>query len=353
MPRGRTALALGLAALLAAGFLAVFVGPGGHSGGVSAAPASASAGAPALATYSEQAPHVASILNAYGVEGGVRGESGNPADPLPPVSAAAFAAPVAAYERFSVRQLQSMQPDIAQLQAALAAGNRGAAEAAWRSAYADYLELGGVYLEGPVASLNQAIDGTPGGLPGGVASRRFTGLHRLEYGLWTGQALAPLVPVAERLSANVSQLARLLPGTTISPLDYATRAHEILEDAVRDLLSGTDVPWSGEGVLGTSAGLTATTEIVGTLAPLLKNREGVLPVVNTELAGLRSTLSGLAAAHGGRLPTNSELSQEQSERLDAATGQALEALAQVPGALEAAPAQATPQIPASAAQIDP
>ena len=51
------------------------------------------------------------------------------------------------------------------------------------------------------------------------------------------------------------RLAAVLPHAPLTPLEYATRAHEILEDAMRDLLSGTDVPWSGEGVLATDAGL--------------------------------------------------------------------------------------------------
>jgi high-affinity iron transporter len=32
-----------------------------------------------------------------------------------------------------------------------------------------------------------AVDGLPGGLPGGAGDKNFTGLHRLEYGLWHGQ----------------------------------------------------------------------------------------------------------------------------------------------------------------------
>ena len=62
-----------------------------------------------------------------------------------------------------------MQGEIAKLQTALAADDRGAAQAAWRGAYANYLNLGAVYLEGPIADLNDAIDGTPGGVPGGAS----------------------------------------------------------------------------------------------------------------------------------------------------------------------------------------
>jgi deferrochelatase/peroxidase EfeB len=67
-------------------------------------------------------------------------------------------------------------------------------------------------------------------------------------------------------------------------------------------------------------------------------------VLEAELTTVRSGLSSLASAHSGRLPRNDELTQHQSELLDAALGGALEALAQVPEALEVkAPAQ-VPQI---------
>lgn len=310
-------------------------------------------GPPGLATYQELAPHVASSLTVYGVQGGVRGAPSAPESTLPPLSAGAFTAPVARYLAYSGRRLGAMEGQISALESALAAGDRPRAQSAWRGAYADYLDLGGVYLEGPVATLNQAIDGGPGGLAGGVHSRQFTGLHRLEYGLWTGATLASLQPWARRLASDVAQLRRLLPHTRIAPLDYATRAHEILEDAVRDLLSGTDVPWSGEGVLGTNAGVAATKEIIGTLSPLLRGRETVLPTVQADLRQLTATLRALQAAHGGRLPTNAGLSRQQSEQLDAAVGQALEGLAQVPGALETTPTPSTPSIPRSADRVDP
>jgi iron uptake system EfeUOB component EfeO/EfeM len=308
--------------------------------------------APALATYSEGAPHVTSQLDVYGLQGTVRGGPATPQSSLPPLSPGAFNAPVAAYRVFAGDQLGLMEDQLARLQSALEADDRAAAQAAWRDAFEHYLELGAVYLQGQIAQLNQAIDGSPGGLAGGVASPQFSGLHRLELGLWTGARLASLVPWAQRLAADARTLRHVLPGVEVAPLDYATRAHEILEDAVRDLLSGTDVPWSGEGVLGTAAGILATKEVIATLAPLLSRRENVLAVVRVELGALESTIRSIRVAHGGVLPTNSQLSQEQSEQLGNAIGAALEALAQVPGALETAPTPSTPQIPRRAVRID-
>jgi high-affinity iron transporter len=306
-----------------------------------------------VAHYQESSPHVASRLSVFGVQGTVRGQPAAPAAEVPPVSAAAFRAPVTAYRAYSGGRLRLMQGEIAKLESALAAGDRSAAQTAWLGAYGYYLNLGAVYLEGPISELNDAIDGTPGGAPGGVSSPQFSGLHRIEHGLWTGAPLASLQPWARKLSRDVAALQKMLPGVEIDPLDYATRAHEILEDAVRDQLSGTDAPWSGAGVLGTSAGVVATTEVMKTLAPVLQNRESVMSTVAADLTGLRSTLSSLARAHGGTLPTTGQLTQMQSEQLSGSIGQALEGLAQVPGALETTTTPVIPQIPAKDVRTDP
>ena len=60
----------------------------------------------------------------------------------------------------------------------------------------------------------------------------------------------------------------------------------------------------------------ATEEVIATLHPLLMGRENTIPIVKTELAALRSVMASLAAAHGGRLPSNAKLTQAQTELLD-------------------------------------
>jgi high-affinity iron transporter len=346
----RLKLPLVALAVFAAGvaIVAIVTRPG-HSG----ATTQAQQAVPTLAVYEERSPHVLSELSAIGQQSIVDGVPLTPKNPLAPLAAAAFRAPVAAYLTFAGRRLGLMEHQIALLAAAVGSGDRAAAQAAWRGAFADYLQLGAVYLEGPIATLDEEIDGSAGGVPGGTASPSFTGLHRIEFGLWTGAPLGSLTRWIRLLASDVGTLRRTLPSVPISPLDYATRAHEILEDAVRDLLSGTDVPWSGEGVLGTQAGIAATTEVIDTLRPLLGDRENVLPVVYEQLQTLDAAMAAIRAAHGGQVPTNQQLTQLQSERLDGAIGGALEALAQVPGALETAPTPVIARIPRSADRTDP
>ncbi len=359
--RVAAAICVGVATFL---LVSALTGNGGNGGaGSSSSGASATVGegltrAP-LAEFELHSPHVRSEVQVYSLQGVAGAAEATPPPDTAPVAASEFERPIAVYREYAIDQLHQMEPDIAGLEAALAAGEREAAKSAWRAAYADYLRLGAVYLDGQtaldarVAQLNLQIDGTPGGLPGGVSSARFTGLHRIEYGLWTGAAPQTLAGEAHALGTHVRELATVLPHAAITPLEYATRAHEILEDAARDFLSGMDVPWSGEGVLATDAGLQATEHVVATLSPVLGTTERVIPTVDTELAQLRAAFSALAADHGGQLPGNGELSQEQAEQLDGTLQGALEALSQVPGVLETGPPPKIPRIPPKDFKVNP
>jgi hypothetical protein len=330
------------------------LGVGGHTRTAqrAAAPAPLASGPAPLAIYSVGAPHVLSSLTVYPV--GKSFQKPGAQDSLP-VSASSFNRPIVSYRAYAVAQLGLMERQIARLEGALAANDRGASQAAWRATYARYLRLGAVYLVGEVAGLNQEIDGNAGGLAGGAASPRFTGLHRIEYGLWTGAPPRSLLRWAYRLDVAVRKLRSVLPEVAITPPEYATRAHEILEDAQRDLLSGADVPWSGEGMLATKAGLAATEEVISTLAPVFRAdaRVVLLPDLATEFAALRSAMTSIAAAHGGRLPSDGQLTQRQSELLDGTLGGVLETLSLVPDELETEELQQVPQIPQRDVRMDP
>ena len=101
-------------------------------------------------------------------------------------------------------------------------------------------------------------------------------------------------------------LRHVLPRIEIDPLNYATRAHEILEDAQRDFLSGVDVRWSGAGVLGTAAGIAATNELIQTLTRLLEGRDNTYVEVQNWMLSCGRCSTGCAsstAAAGPRWPS--------------------------------------------------
>jgi hypothetical protein len=258
---------------------------------------------------------------------------------LTPVAPGAFRQPIAGYRRYAERWARTFTGAVAALQHALASGHRASARQAWNTAFFDFMHLGADYNLLPQGLTDQISE-----VPTRLGNGRFPGLHRIELGLWTGESLHSLLPVAAALKAASLKLVRILPSVPIATLAYTLRIHEILEDAQRDLLSGSDVPWSGAGVLGTEAGVVATRELLATVKPILEGRDNSYGQSENWLDQLQATLLGVRHAHRG-WPTLRELTIAQRERVDAALAGTLAALEQVPGALETKTIDAFPSIP--------
>jgi high-affinity iron transporter len=271
-----------------------------------------------------------------------RTKNPGPGGDLQPLHAAAFRRPVAEYRVYSEHQAKAVRRAVARLAADLRAGDVGAARRDWLGAYDHYLRLGAAY--GALGTLDEEIDGNPGRLPGGVRDPHFTGLHRIEMGLWDGEAPARLLGPTDYLAARVAHLQVAVRRIAISPLVYATRAHEILEDAQRDMLSGLDAPWSGAGLRATVDSLAATEFVLGTLRPLLNGRGGAIEPVDNELGRFRAVVEAVRREHGGAWPALTALSQEKHERVDGALGALLARLAQIPGTLEVKRTKPVPTI---------
>jgi iron uptake system EfeUOB component EfeO/EfeM len=269
-------------------------------------------------------------------------ENPGPGSDLEPIPPARFRRPIARYRAYSVGEARRVKAAVARLRAALAAGDVAAAKHAWLDAYDHYLRLGAAY--GALGQLDEEIDGDPGRLPGGASSPEFTGLHRIEMGLWTGEAPARLRAPAAYLAAKVDRLQSVVRKIRIGPLTYATRAHEILEDAQRDMLSGVDAPWSGAGLRATFDSLVATEFVVGTLRPLLNGRDSTIEPVETEEARFREALETVRREHGGEWPRLEALTAAQRERIDGRLGSLLERLGAVPGALAVTRTRPVPTI---------
>jgi hypothetical protein len=363
---GRLAMWIGAVILLAvAALVAAAVIPGSHRSTASDLAREAVAAAPA------QAPGPARIhkvldskisASRYGSQVAARengvDSSGNYVSDLSPVPVAAFDRPVAEYRRYAERWAATLGHDVTPLTTALRSGDRGSAQHAWDTAFSDYLHLGAVYGLLP-GELNDRL----AGLPGITGDPHFTGLHRIEMGLWTHEPLPSLVPLSTQLSVAVVRLRRELPTLAVNPrstglrlnrgliavaadpLDYVTRAHEILEDAQRDLMSGVDVPWSGQGVLGTAAGVAATRELLSTLAPIMTGRGNAYGTSEYWLGRLSAALHGVRLP-SGRYPSLHELTPRQLQLIDGTLAGALNALQQVPGTLETV---SIPKIPADPA----
>lgn len=266
--------------------------------------------------------------------------AGEKTSDLLPISARRFRRPVKEYKAYAHGWIDRTIADAKVLGGALARGSRTDAKHAWEKDWGDYMHLGADY--GLFGHLEEELDGTAGGPKASPSNPGFVGFRRLEWGIWTGQPLRSLTSYDHRLVADLRRLRGAVPGVEIDALDYATRGHEIVEDAQRDLLSGMDVPWSHQGVLGTAAAVASAAEVFDTLKPLLSGRENTEPEVEYWLQRLHGLFASLR--RHGRYPSTTQMRTEEHERMNGYVAGALSALQMVPSTLETRLYKAPPSI---------
>jgi hypothetical protein len=257
----------------------------------------------------------------YGEEAAARedfGENlaGEKISDLLPISAARFKKPVKEYKAYAHLWIGRTIRDAKALGDTLSGGSRAEAQQTWEKAWGD-----------PRTS---------------PSDPDFVGFRRLEWGLWTGRPLRSLSSYNYRLIADLTRLRAAVPGIEIDALDYATRGHEIIEDAQRELMSGMDVPWSHQGVLGTAAALASVEEVFHTLKPLLVGRENTEGEVEYWLLRLHRLFASMR--HHGSYPTLTQMGERQHEQFNGYVAGALGALQMVPSTLETELYKAPPSI---------
>jgi hypothetical protein len=236
------------------------------------------------------------------------------------------------------RELSTVQADVSTLAGAIGAGNLAEAESDWLTAHLEWLDIGqddGAY--GAFGDLGGEIDGTAAGLVGGTASPQFTGFHKIELDLWRDGNLTAAAADTATLQQLLQTLVAIpidaeLPATDVGVANWVLRPHEILEDAMRDTLTGDDDYGSGTGLASITADVSAVRQLLGLLAPVLD------PLAPNLVARANGQLSAVLAAVdqteiNGTWVAVGDLPSLARERVDAAVGAALETLAPIPDLL--------------------
>jgi iron uptake system component EfeO len=220
--------------------------------------------------------------------------------------------------------LKVLASETATLTAAVRGGNLATARRDWLTAHLQYETLGDAY--DAFGNFDTEIDGRADAT--GVTSPQWTGFYRLEYGLWHGQSLTSLVPVADTLGSDVDQLVAWWPTQEVPLADLGRRAHEVIENALEFQLTGHDDYGSGTTLASTVAAITASRVLLALLHPLLAPRYPGLPAVYSGLSQLQSLLAKEQLPNGWWVPV-SALPDAARQAIDAACGQVLQELAPI------------------------
>jgi high-affinity iron transporter len=254
-----------------------------------------------------------------------------------PVSVPELTGPNKLYQAYAAGQLTSLAGDVAKIKADLGRKDIAQAKTDWLAAQLDWERVGASYDS--FGDLGLAVDGLPTGFVNGVNDKGFTGLHRLEYGLWHGQPAAELLPVTNVLAENVATVRKNLASDDLAgdPTQLPLRVHEIIEDALRDHLSGIDDEGGNAAYAQTYADTQVDRAVLGYESTLINDRDpGLVATAESELGALDTALLATRTS-GGRWQSITAVSLGQRQQVDAATGALLETLAVVPDLLEVPP----------------
>ncbi len=253
-----------------------------------------------------------------------------------PVTRADLTGPNKQYQTYAATVLNTLARDAGALRSDLAAGNLAAARPAWLACQLDWERVGASYDS--FGDEGATVDGLPDGLPAGVRDKHFTGLHRIEYGLFHGQSAAELLPVAGQLRIDITTVQTKLKTADEAgdPTNLPLRVHEILEDALRDHLSGIDDEGSHTAYAETYADTEVTRIVLGEVTPLINARmPNLVDTITRRLNALQAAL--LATRHAGQWQDARAVPLAARQRIDATIGTLLESLSIEPNLLEIPP----------------
>jgi high-affinity iron transporter len=140
-----------------------------------------------------------------------------------------------------------------------------------------------------------------------------------------------LARLVRRLAAR--PLADALPMSPAGLSTWVLRAHEILEDALRDSLSGDDEYGSATALASVTADVAATREMLTLLAPALAARAPrVVGRARRQLVAVDRTVQ--ATRVDGDWVAVDRVPPAARQHVDAAVGAVLETLAPIPDVLQ-------------------
>ncbi|RNI23293.1 EfeM/EfeO family lipoprotein [Flexivirga caeni] len=246
-----------------------------------------------------------------------------------PVTSAQLAPIVIGYQHWVGGRLKVMQANARTLNTDLRRGDRAAARADLVTADHTWGTLGGAYEA--FGDTGEAIDGNAYPWPQGVHDPHWTGLLRLEYGLWHGQSLASLTKYGNQLTKDLNTLETTLSSTEFDPLSVVLRSHEITEGSLNQTLTGHNDYGAHDELTEVRGQLAGSAELLRRLKPLVAPRYPGYAAVVKQLA---KTRADVAAQTSWQVTTPDQPPSTGHELVDGDVAELTELLSPIPAMLE-------------------
>ena len=240
---------------------------------------------------------------------GLRGAFKVTGEARPLNSDAKLAQATASYQRYVKSQTVALIEKTTEFVNAVKAGDAEKAKALYPVArtYWERIE--------PVAEifgdLDPLIDGREDGLEAG---QEFTGFHKLEKDLWETRDISKSGPIADKLLADVQKVVDLANSTTLSPVQLANGAKELLDEVATGKITGEEDRYSHTDLWDFAANLEGSKAAIAALRPVLEERDAALVgQLDEKFAAAETALGKHRRGDGWKL--HNELSQADLKEL--------------------------------------
>jgi len=194
---------------------------------------------------------------------------------------------VIGYRRFVTTEVNALARGVAQLAAALNAGNLARAKELYGPVRRHYEAIE------PVAEsfgdLDPKLDARSGDVPDGM---RWTGFHRIEQILWVLGTTNEAAPFGRQLEADVSALAARVNTMSLQPAQLANGAVELLDEVAHSKITGEEDRYSHTDLSDFQGNLDGSRKAFELLAPVLR-KQGESGLVTTITSRFDAVQAGL------------------------------------------------------------
>jgi high-affinity iron transporter len=201
---------------------------------------------------------------------------------------AADAAAVTAYRGYLERQTAALVTSTQRFTDAVVAGDVAAAKRLYAPARLPYERIEPVAES--IGGLDPAIDAREGDVP----KAGWTGFHVIEKALWVDASTQGMAPVARKLQADVTKLAKVIKTVDIEPAQVANGAVSLLGEVSKSKITGEEERYSHTDLVDFAANVEGARAAYEIVAPIVRDRQ---PDLAQTVAGQFAAVDKLLAPH--------------------------------------------------------